>query len=303
MRRAMAEAEVGDDVWEEDPTVQRLEALGARRFGYPAGLFVASGTMGNAVAVLSHVEPGQEVVADVGSHLVAAEVGGIARLALCQAYPLHTERGLPSPDQVRAAIRPANIHYPVTGLLALENTHNRHGGSAFTPEEVAEVSQVARDRGIPVHLDGARIFNACVAFGREPREYGRAVDSVQFCLSKGLAAPVGSLVVGSTAFIDKARRMRKLLGGGMRQVGVLAAAGLVALETMVDRLAEDHVRAAAAGRGPGRPPRGSGSTCPGSRPTSSSSRSTGWSGWRPWSRGARPARSRSARPARPPSGA
>jgi threonine aldolase len=243
MRRAMAEAEVGDDVWEEDPTVQRLEALAAARFGHQAGLFVASGTMGNAVAVLSHVEPGQEVLADAGSHLVGAEVGGIARLALCQASPLHTARGLPSPDQVRAAIRPANIHYPVTGLLALENTHNSHGGTAFSPEEVAEVSQVARERGIPVHLDGARIFNACVALHRAPREYGAVVDSVQFCLSKGLAAPVGSLVVGSAAFIARARRMRKLLGGGMRQVGVLAAAGLLALDTMVERLAEDHAQA------------------------------------------------------------
>lgn len=243
MRTAMATAEVGDDVWEEDPTVQRLEAVAAERFGKEAGLFVASGTMGNQVAVLAHTQPGQEVLADAQAHMLSLEVAGIARLALCQTRPLDTARGLPSPEQVRAAIRPRNIHIPVTGLLALENTHNLHGGIAFTPEEVAATSAVARAQGIPVHLDGARIFNACVALGCPPRAYGDAVDTVQFCLSKGLAAPVGSVLVGSRAFVDRARRMRKLLGGGMRQVGVLAAAGLVALETMVERLAEDHANA------------------------------------------------------------
>ncbi|MGH7263914.1 MAG: threonine aldolase family protein [Candidatus Rokuibacteriota bacterium] len=243
MRAAMAAAEVGDDVWEEDPTVQRLEAAAAARFGKEAGLFVASGTMGNQVAVLAHTQPGQEVICDADSHIMSYEVAGIARLALCQTRPLPTERGLPAPDQVRAAIRPRNIHIPVTGLLSLENTHNRHSGVAFAPEEVAAVAAVARDHGVPVHLDGARIFNACVALGREAREYGAAVDSVQFCLSKGLAAPVGSLIVGTRELIGRARRMRKMLGGGMRQVGVLAAAGLVALERMVERLAEDHANA------------------------------------------------------------
>jgi threonine aldolase len=243
MRAAMAAADVGDDVWAEDPTVQRLEALAAERFGMDAGLFVASGTMGNQVAVLAHTQPGQEVVCDADSHVMSYEVGGMARLALCQTRPLPTERGLPTPDQVRAAIRPKNIHIPVTGLVAVENTHNRHSGVAFTPEEIGAVTAVAREHGIPVHLDGARIFNACVALGRRPAEYGRLVDSVQFCLSKGLAAPVGSLLVGSREFVGRARRMRKMLGGGMRQVGILAAAGLVALEKMVDRLAEDHANA------------------------------------------------------------
>jgi threonine aldolase len=240
MRRAMADAEVGDDVWGEDPTVQRLEARGAARFGKAAGLLVASGTMGNQVAVLAHTQPGQEVIAEADSHMFNLEVGGIARLGLCQAQPLQTERGLPDADAVRRAIRPSNIHIPTTGLLALENTHNLKGGSAFTPEEIAAVAAVARERGVPVHLDGARIFNACVSLGREAHEYGEAVDTVQFCLSKGLGAPAGSLVVGPEAFIARARRMRKLLGGGMRQVGVLAAAGLIALDSMVDRLAEDH---------------------------------------------------------------
>ncbi|HEV8310211.1 MAG TPA: low specificity L-threonine aldolase [Methylomirabilota bacterium] len=240
MRAAMAAAEVGDDVYEEDPTVSRLEARAAERFGKEAGLFVASGTMGNQVAVLTHTQPGQEVIADAESHVIRAEVGGIARLSLCQTLPLSTERGLPTPAQVRAAIRVKNIHVPVTGLVTLENTHNRHGGVAFTPEEVGAVSAVAREQGVPVHLDGARIFNACVALRRDPREYGAVVDTVQFCLSKGLAAPVGSLIVGPREFVARARRVRKLLGGGMRQGGILAAAGLIALDGMVDRLAEDH---------------------------------------------------------------
>jgi threonine aldolase len=243
MRAAMAAAEVGDDVWEEDPTVRRLEARAAERFGKEAGLFVASGTMGNQVAVLTHTRPGQEVIADSDAHIMSFEVAGIARLALCQTRGIATERGLPDPAHVRAAIRPKNIHIPVTGLICLENTHNRHSGVAFTPDEIGAVAAVGREHGIPVHLDGARIFNAAVALGRDPREYGAVVDTVQFCISKGLAAPVGSLIVGTRAFIREARRTRKLLGGGMRQVGVLAAAGLVALDTMVDRLAEDHAHA------------------------------------------------------------
>jgi threonine aldolase len=240
MRAAMAAAEVGDDVYQEDPTVLRLEALAAERFGMEASLLVASGTMGNQVATLAHTQPGQEVIADAESHIVRAEVGGLARLAICQTVALTTARGLPEPDQVRAVIRTPNIHHAVTGLLAIENTHNRHGGVVFTPEEMGAVGAVAREHGVPVHLDGARIFNACVALGRDPRDFGAVVDSVQFCLSKSLGAPVGSLLVGSAQFVTRARRMRKLLGGGMRQAGILAAAGILSLEKMVDRLADDH---------------------------------------------------------------
>jgi len=243
MREAMARAQVGDDVWEEDPTVQRLEALAAARTGKEAGLFVPSGTMGNLVSVLSQTRPGQEIVLDLDSHIFNYEVASAAAIGGVQTRPILTERGFLSPDQVRGAIRPANIHIPPTGLVCLENTHNRHGGTVCTPEEIAAVAEVARAAGVPVHLDGARLFNAAVALGRSVAEFTRPVDSVTFCVSKGLAAPVGSLVCGTREFIVRARRSRKMLGGGMRQVGVLAAAGLVALEKMVDRLAEDHANA------------------------------------------------------------
>jgi len=243
MREAMARAEVGDDVWEEDPTVQRLEALAAERTGKEAGLFVASGTMGNLVSVLSQTRPGQEIILDLDSHIFNYEVGSAAVIGGVQTRPIRTERGFLSPEQVREAIRPPNIHVPPTGLVCLENTHNRHGGTLCAPEEIRAVAEAARVAGVPVHLDGARIFNAAVALERHVREFTAPVDSVTFCLSKGLAAPVGSLVCGSREFIGRARRWRKMLGGGMRQVGVLAAAGLVALEQMVDRLAEDHSNA------------------------------------------------------------
>ena len=243
MREAMAGAEVGDDVWGEDPTVQRLEALAARRLGKPAGLFVTSGTQGNLISVLSHTRPGQEIVVDFDSHVFNNEVAGAPVIGQVQMRPTKTERGFLTPEQVRDALRPANIHVPTTGLVCVENTHNRHGGTCCTPEEIAAVAAVAHEAGVPVHLDGARLFNAAVALGRPAAEFARDVDSVTFCISKGLAAPVGSVICGSAELVERARRWRKMLGGGMRQVGVLAAAGIVALERMVDRLAEDHVNA------------------------------------------------------------
>ena len=244
MRDAMAHAEVGDDVWEEDPTVQRLEAAAAARLGKEAALFVTSGTQGNLVAVLAQTRPGQEILLDEDSHVFNYEGAGAALIGGVQTRPLRTERGFLAPEQVRAALRPSNIHIPPTGLVCLENTHNRHGGTCCTPEEIEAVAAVARDAGVAVHLDGARLFNAAVALGRPAADFARPVDSVTFCLSKGLGAPVGSLLCGAASFIQRARRIRKMLGGGMRQVGILAAAGLVALDTMVDRLAEDHANAA-----------------------------------------------------------
>jgi threonine aldolase len=240
MREAMARAEVGDDVWEEDPTVRRLEALAARLTAKEAGLFVTSGTQGNLVSVLAQTQPGQEIVLDADSHIVNYEAAGSAVIGGVQTRPVPTPRGILTPEQLRECLRPSNIHIPPTGLVCLENTHNRHGGTCCAPEEIAAVAAVAHEAGVPVHLDGARIFNAAVARRRPVADFAAPVDSITFCLSKGLGAPVGSLVCGSRPFVTRARRVRKMLGGGMRQVGVLAAAGLVALETMVDRLAEDH---------------------------------------------------------------
>lgn len=243
MRRAMYEAEVGDDVYREDPTVNRLEARAAEILGKEAALFVPTGTMGNQVAVLTHTRRGEEVIVEAESHVFMYEVGGIAALAACQVRTVPGVRGAMDPAAVEAAIRADNVHFPRTGLVCVENTHNRSGGCVLPPENVAAVAEVAHRHGIPVHMDGARIFNAAVALGRPAAELVAPVDSVMFCLSKGLAAPVGSLLVGARDFIAEARRYRKLLGGGMRQAGVLAAAGLVALEMMVDRLAEDHANA------------------------------------------------------------
>jgi threonine aldolase len=249
MREAMARAEVGDDVWEEDPTVKRLEAMAAERLGKAAGLFVSSGTMGNLISVVSQAQAGQEVVLDLDSHIFNNEVAGAAIIGSLQMRPVKTERGFLTPYQVREALRPANIHIPTTGLVCVENTHNRHGGTCCTPEAIDAVAAVAHDAAVPVHMDGARLFNAAVALKRPARDFVRNVDSVTFCVSKGLAAPVGSVICGSAEFIGKARRVRKMLGGGMRQAGIIAAAGIVALETMVDRLAEDHANARALAEG------------------------------------------------------
>jgi threonine aldolase len=240
MREAMAHAEVGDDVWEEDPTVRRLEELAARRTGKEAALFVSSGTQGNLVCVLAQTRPGQEIILDRDSHILNYEGASAAVFGGVQTLPVVTERGFLTAAQVRDNVRPSNIHIPSTGLVCMENTHNRHGGTCCTPEEIAGVAAAAHAHGVSVHLDGARIFNAAVALGRPVADFARPVDSITFCLSKGLAAPVGSVICGSREFIGRSRRVRKMLGGGMRQIGVLAAAGLVALESMVERLSEDH---------------------------------------------------------------
>ncbi len=244
MRAAMAAAEVGDDVYGEDPSVNRLQELAAERMGKEAGLFVPSGTMGNLAAILSHCTRGDEVILGNLGHTFLFEGGGIASLGGVHSYVLPTRAdGTLALEDIRAAIRSDDPHYPISRLITLENTHNRCGGVPLPPEYMDQVEQLAHETGLKVHLDGARIFNAAVALGVPVSRLTKAADSVTFCLSKGLCAPVGSVLCGSKDFIYKARRIRKHLGGGMRQAGILAAAGIVALEGMVDRLAEDHAHA------------------------------------------------------------
>jgi threonine aldolase len=244
MREAMRVAELGDDVFGDDPTVLRLEALAARLLGKEAALFMVSGTMANLAAVLTHTRRGDEVIVGDEAHILHYEVGGASVVGgvLLRTVPTDA-RGRLDVDAVEGALRPPAPLFPRTALLCLENTHNRRGGTALSPADIAPVVAVARRAGIPIHVDGARIFNAAVALGVPAAELARDADSIMFCLSKGLSAPVGSLLCGSGAFIARARRTRKMLGGGMRQVGTVAAAGIVALETMVERLAEDHANA------------------------------------------------------------
>lgn len=249
MRQAMARAEVGDDVYGEDPTINRLEELAAEKVGKEAALFVPSGTMGNQISVLTHTQRGDEVIVESEAHIYFYEVAGLAALSSVQVRLVKGVRGVLDPADVAAAIRPANIHFPRSALLCLENTHNRAGGTVTGVQRMRELAEVAHAHGLAVHLDGARIFNAAIALGVDVKELTAPVDSVMFCLSKGLSAPVGSLVAGPKEWIARARKYRKLLGGGMRQAGVLAAAGIVALEKMVDRLAEDHANARLLGEG------------------------------------------------------
>src|SRR6266516_1143549 len=243
MREAMRTAHVGDDVFGEDPSINALEAEAARLFDKQAGLLVASGTQGNLLALLSLTRPGDELIAEVSSHIANAEVGGAARLGGLTLRPIVGRQGKISPEQVEGTVRHENVHYAHTTLLAIENTHNASGGTVLTPDEMDALAHTARERGLRVHLDGARIFNAAIALGVAPAVLARNADTVTFCLSKGLSAPVGSVLVGSAEVIGEARRFRKMVGGGMRQAGVLAAAGLIALQDGVARLADDHRRA------------------------------------------------------------
>ena len=244
MRQAMYEAELGDDVHREDPTINRLEELAAHMMGKEAALFTPSGTMSNLIAVLTHTRPGDEIIVGSEAHMFWYEVGGASALGgvVMRTVP-NDQEGRMDPSAVEQAIRPQNIHYPQTTLLCLENTHNRCGGAVLTPEYTSAITQLAHQYGLQVHLDGARIFNAAVALDVPASDLARPVDSVCFCISKGLSAPVGSLICGTQEFIEKARKWRKMVGGGMRQAGVIAAAGIVALQKMVNRLAEDHTTA------------------------------------------------------------
>lgn len=243
MRRAMAEAEVGDDVLGEDPTIRELEKRVAAMLGKDASLFVPSGTMANQVAIHVHCRAGDELICEERSHVFSFEGGAPARFSGVQVRPLAGPRGFPTAAAVRAAIRSEDPHHPRSRLLVLENTHNMAGGTVLDAGGVAELAAVAREAGLSVHVDGARLWNAAVALGIRPADLAAPVDSVSVCLSKGLGAPVGSLVAGAAEFVKRARRARKAFGGGMRQAGVLAAAGLVALEEGIARLAEDHRRA------------------------------------------------------------
>lgn len=244
MRKAMAEAEVGDDVFKEDPTVNRLEKMAARRLGKPAALLVASGTMGNLVCQLAHCGRGDETILGDQSHVFFYEQGGASALGSIHPRTLANETdGTLALEKIAAAIRADDDHFPRSRLIILENTHNRCSGSPLTPDYTAAVSRLAKAHGLKLHIDGARIFNAAVALGVDAARLAAAADSVTFCLSKALAAPVGSLICGDEAFIARARRVRKSVGGGMRQAGIIAAAGIVALTEMVDRLADDHANA------------------------------------------------------------
>lgn len=244
MRQAMYEAEVGDDVYGDDPTVNKLERTAAERLGKEAALFVASGTMGNLVALLTHCGRGDEVILGDKSHTFLYEQGGMAGLGGIMPHTIPNQAdGTLRFEDIAGAIRADDPHFPRTRLLCLENTHNVCNGTALPVAYMTEAARFAHDRGLRVHLDGARVFNAAAALGVDVSEIVRDVDSVQFCLSKGLSAPIGSMLCGSAEFIAGARRARKVVGGGLRQAGVIAAAGLVALEKMTDRLADDHARA------------------------------------------------------------
>lgn len=243
MRRAMAEAELGDDVAGEDPTVNRLEAMAAEMLGKEAAVLVSSGTQGNLVSILAQCQRGDEIIIGDKSHIFNAESGGASVLGGVALHPLpNDDRGMIDPAAVEKAIRPDDVHYAPTRMIALENTHNAAGGAVLTPEDTASVADVAHANGISFHVDGARIFNAAVQLETPVSELVKDADTVSFCLSKGLGAPVGSLLCGTNEVIQEARRWRQMLGSGMRQAGIIAACGIVALEN-VDRLAEDHSNA------------------------------------------------------------
>ncbi len=244
MRHAMIEAPLGDDVFGDDPTTNRLLEVAARRMGKAAATFVPSGTMGNLIGVAVNAQRGQEMIADADSHIFNSEAAGAAAVCGVQIRQVSTKGGVMRPDQIVAAVRPRDDpHHPISAAVTFEDTHNRHGGIVWPLEALRDASRAAHEQGLRVHLDGARIFNAAVALGVEASEIAAYADTVTFCLSKGLACPIGSIFCGSEADIESATRWRKRLGGGMRQVGVLAAAGLIALDHMVDRLAEDHANA------------------------------------------------------------
>lgn len=243
MMQAMMAAELGDDVWGEDPTVIQLEEKTAKMFAMEAALFCPSGTMANQIAIKAHTQPGDEVICDHLSHVYRYEGGGIALHSGASVALLQGQQGRVSADQVKAAIQPDDIHFPISRMLSLENTTNKGGGACYASEELDAIHELCKNESLALHLDGARLFNALRATGQSAKDFGAWFDSISICLSKGLGAPIGSVLLGSSAFIKKAKRVRKVFGGGMRQAGFLAAAGIYALDHHVERLDEDHDKA------------------------------------------------------------
>ena len=251
MLEAIRQAKLGDDVFREDSTVNRLEQLAAEKMGKEAALLVSSGTQANLISLMSNCNRGKLVILEAESHIYWYEVGGISMIAGLFPWPVKSIFGILDPKDVEAAIRPSNIHFPEPGLICIENTHNRHGGTIINPHQIEAISEVAhnRARGLKLYMDGARIFNAAVALKVDVKEFTKHVDNLMFCLSKSLCCPVGSLLVGTSDFIERSRKFRKVLGGGMRQAGIIAAPGIVALERMIDRLEEDHRNARSLAKG------------------------------------------------------
>lgn len=243
MREAMANAEVGDDVWGDDPTVNLLQEKCKELTGKPAALFVTSGCMGNQLAIKSHTNPSEEIIAEWDSHIVKYEIAGPSFISGVQVMPLKGVHGVMDPGEIEAHIRPDWYHYPKTSLVCIENTHNRAGGTVYPLDEIKRVSKVCRDNNLKLHLDGARIFNASVESGVSVKDYASQADSITFCFSKGLGAPIGSILCGEVDFITRAHKFRKILGGGMRQAGIIAAGALYAIENNVERLKDDHKNA------------------------------------------------------------
>ena len=240
MLEAIRHADIGDDVFREDSTVNRLEQLAAEKMGKEASLLVSSGTQANLISLMSNCNRGKLVILEAESHIYWYEVGGISTIAGLFPWPVKSEFGALNPKDIEAEIRPSNIHFPEPGLICIENTHNRHGGTIITPVQMQAISEVALKYDLKLYMDGARIFNAAVALKVDVKKFTKHVDNLMFCLSKSLCCPVGSLLVGTHDFIEGARKLRKVLGGGMRQAGIIAAPGIIALERMIDRLEDDH---------------------------------------------------------------
>ena len=240
MLEAIRNAKLGDDVYGEDPTVNQLEEMAAKKMGKEAAMLVPSGTMANLVSVMANTKRGDSAILEAESHIYWYEVGGISAIAGVLPIPVKGEMGVMDPSDIEASIRLPSLHFAETTLVCIENTHNRAGGTIVTPSQIEAISKVAREHGLHLYMDGARIFNAAVALKIDVREFTRHVDNLMFSLSKGLSCPIGSIVVGSEEFIERARKIRKILGGGMRQAGIIAAPGIIALEKMIDRLEEDH---------------------------------------------------------------